>query len=154
MERETAIASLPRVPMVRAAQSADAPAIRGLLAQLGYVLSEEVVTDKLELLRATGTDWVSVAEHGGRVVGLAAVHVGWMLHAEQPVARLTTLVVDSGARGQGLGRMLVHHAIALARQAGCGRIELTTATERSEAQAFYRRLGFASTSLRFHRDLV
>lgn len=154
MDRETALASLPRVPIVRAAQSADAPAISGLLAQLGTVLSEEIVTERLELLRASGTDPVSVAEHAEQIVGLVAVHWRWRLHMVQPMARLDALVVDAAVRRQGFGRLLVQHAIALSRQAGCGGIELTTATDRAAAQAFYRRLGFASTSLRFHQDLA
>lgn len=154
MDIETAVASLPRVPMVRAAQSADASAISGLLAQLGYGLSVELVTERLELLRTSGTDPVSVAERAERVVGLVAVHWRWRLHMARPMARLDALVVDAAVRKQGFGRLLVQHAIALSRQAGCGGIELTTGTGRTDAQAFYRRLGFACTSLRFQQDLA
>ena len=138
---------------IRAACTKDAEAIQGLLRQLGYETPTETVAERLELLRSTGIDQVSVAEQAERVVGVVMVHWRWRLHAARPMARIDTLVVDGPVRRQGIGRRLVQHAIALSRQAGCGGVELTTAKERAEAQGFYRRLGFVSTSLRFHQGL-
>lgn len=76
-----------------------------------------------------------------------------MLFSVDPVARITTLVVNEQARGKGVGRLLVQAGAGLARQAGCKVLELTTARHRTDAQAFYKSIGFPASSLRLHRDL-
>ena len=53
--------------------------------------------------------------------------------------------VDEGARGSGVGRALLEWAIARARERGCHLVQLTTDKTRSEARAFYEKLGFAAT---------
>lgn len=52
------------------------------------------------------------------------------------------VVVDRAWRGRGLGRLLLEHAMAYARQAGRGTLMLTSRPSRSEANALYRALGF------------
>ena len=136
---------------VRPADEGDVLVVQELLGQLGYVLTVEEVRTRLALLAASRTDPVLVATEGSRAVGLIAMHCATMLHHTEPVARITALVVRDGVRGKGVGRILVSAAADVARQAGCGILELTTATHRTEAQAFYRALGFTASSLRFHR---
>lgn len=55
---------------------------------------------------------------------------------------LKRLYVRSPARGSGLGRALVLHAIAEARARCCQRLVLDTLPEMQRAQALYRALGF------------
>jgi ribosomal protein S18 acetylase RimI-like enzyme len=52
-----------------------------------------------------------------------------------------------------VGRALLERLEEAARAEGCGRIYLTTRYERAGAIAFYRRMGFVDTSLRFVKDL-
>lgn len=87
-------------------------------------------------------------------LGLIALHWTPMLHLAATAARITVLVVGREARRQGLGRRLIGHAIGLARAAGSGSLELTTATHRAEAHAFYRATGFVQTSVRFQVNLA
>jgi ribosomal protein S18 acetylase RimI-like enzyme len=74
-----------------------------------------------------------------------------MLHLAAPLARITALVVREGTRGKGIGRRLVDAGAALATNAGCGQLELTTAVHRTDAQAFYRAIGFTESSVRLVR---
>ena len=134
---------------VRASRRSDADPISLLLAELGYPAPVETVAARLERTRKG----VLVAEVDGRVVGLASFHVIPHLELDEPTARLTSLVVAEDARGQGIGRALVERATEQARERGCGRIELTSGDQRTEAHAFYRRLGFADHSRRFVREL-
>ncbi|MEO0762381.1 MAG: GNAT family N-acetyltransferase, partial [Pseudomonadota bacterium] len=57
------------------------------------------------------------------------------------------------ARARGIGRRLVEDAIARARAAGCGLVQLTTDRTRPEAHRFYESLGFEASHLGLKRPL-
>lgn len=48
-------------------------------------------------------------------------------------------------RSQGFGGAMMQWAIALAREQGCGLVQLTSNKARTDAHRFYRRLGFAQS---------
>ncbi len=136
---------------VRPADPGDSVVVQELLGQLGYAFTVEEVRARLVLLAASGTDPVLLATEDGKAVGLIAIHCATMVHHRRPVARITALVVRDDVRGKGIGRILVDAGANLARQAGCGHMELTTAVHRTESQAFYKALGFTAGSLGFYR---
>ncbi len=139
---------------VRAATPGDAPAVSRLLSQLGYEVAPSEVSTRLDALARSFADPVLVAaEESGAVLGVVALHWARMLFHGAQIARITTLVVDGQARGRGVGRLLVEAGAAAAQAAGCDAIELTTALRRSDAQAFYRSLGFEASSYRMSRAL-
>jgi predicted GNAT family acetyltransferase len=74
-----------------------------------------------------------------------------MIQYRSPVVRITALVVHQPARGRGISRMLIDHALRWAENTGCELVELTSALSRAEAHAFYRDLGFEANSLRFRK---
>jgi ribosomal protein S18 acetylase RimI-like enzyme len=139
---------------VRPAHQGDAPKVRALLGQLGYDIPVEYVRKRLGDLAERQTDPVLLAADADVAVGLIAIHWTIMLHVSKPIARITALIVSDEARGKGVGRALVDAGARLARQAGCGVVELTTALHRADAQAFYKAIGFTASSLRFYRTLV
>lgn len=55
---------------------------------------------------------------------------------------LNDLFVHPECRRLGVGRALMEHAIAFARETGYARVELATAEDNHEAQALYEDLGF------------
>lgn len=57
-------------------------------------------------------------------------------------AWIEDVVVDHGAREQGVGGLLVHHAIGIAREAGARTVDLTSRPGREAANALYVREGF------------
>ena len=107
------------------------------------------VGSRLRRLAGSGSDRVLVAVLEGRIVGLAGVHVAWMVHADNPTARLMSLVVDEGCRGKGIGRRLVEASVEFSRAWGCDRLELTSRLERAGAHSFYEAVGFSHTSKRY-----
>jgi N-acetylglutamate synthase-like GNAT family acetyltransferase len=133
---------------VRDAREEDSAAIAYLLGQLGYPASADAVPARIERMRAAG-DRVVVAETGGRVVGLAALHVSPSLEHDAPAGKLAAIVVDETQRGRGAGRALVEAMEAEARERGCAVFFVTTAQGRADAHAFYERLGFAHTGQRY-----
>jgi ribosomal protein S18 acetylase RimI-like enzyme len=139
---------------IRDAVEPDAEALAPLLLQLMHEPSSpEQIRKRLRLLAGTGVDRMLVAVRERRVVGLAGLHVAWMVHLDTPTARLMSLVVDEACRGQGIGRRLVEASCDLARARGCDRIELTSRLSRSGAHSFYEAVGFEHTSKRFSRPL-
>jgi len=61
--------------------------------------------------------------------------------------------VTAGAQRRGIGRLLLREAETLARAAGAVRIELTSASQRQDAHAFYRACGYGDGALRFVKRL-
>src|SRR5207244_1538781 len=79
------------------------------------------------------------------VVGLASLHVSQPLEYDEPTARVSALVVDEAQRRRGIGEALVGELEAEARRRRCCLLYLTTAEQRTDAHAFYRRIGFEET---------
>ena len=84
-----------------------------------------------------------LAEQDGAIVGCLQFNV---LHGVsqqgQSRAQVEGVRVDSARRGGGIGAEMMRHAMNEARAAGCGVMQLTTRSDRTQAQAFYDRLGF------------
>ena len=139
--------------MIRDARTDDAPRLAALVEQLGYPASAEAVARRLELLRASASDHVVVAELDGDVVGLAIVHVSLAIEYDRPAAKLSAIVVDERHRRRGIGEALVRAVEAEARARDCCLFFLTTAERRRDAHAFYCRLGFRETGRRFAKPL-
>jgi GNAT superfamily N-acetyltransferase len=135
---------------IRDVLEADVEALSPLMEQLmGQPSTPEQIRSRLRHLAESDVDRVLVAVVDGRVVGLAGLHLAWMVHTDLPTARLMSIVVDETRRGQGIGRRLVEASVEQARAWGCDRIELTSRLERSGAHSFYETVGFVHTSKRF-----
>jgi len=134
------------------ARPADAPALAALLGELGFPAPANAVASRLDsMIRAA--EVVLVAARDGVLLGLVTVHITPVLHRPTPVGRLTVLVVTERARRQGIGRALVEAAERLLTARGCGLVEVTSNQGRTDAHAFYERLGYEATSLRFRKTL-
>ena len=133
---------------VRDARPDDAPALALLITGLGYPSEGEVIARRLRVLEEAG-DRALVAERDGTIVGLITTHVTNVLHRPTPVGRISMLVVTERSRGTGVGRALMAAAErVLEEERGCGIIEVTSNRKRTDAHAFYERLGYVFTSIR------
>jgi len=57
--------------------------------------------------------------------------------------------VANNYQGKGLGRALIQHVIAMAKERGCKIVQLTCNTQRPEALQFYEQIGFRPTHVGF-----
>lgn len=98
---------------------------------------------------------VILVEDKGEVVGLATVATARMLTHDQPIARLTALVVKGTRRRGGFASQLVDGALQIAAQTRCEGMEVTSGIrpERAAAHAFYEARGFERTSYRYWRKV-
>ena len=86
---------------------------------------------------------IILAMQDGAVVGCLQFNVIHGVSQQgQSRAQVEGVRVESACRGGGIGAALMRHAMAEARAAGCAVLQLTTNRDRTEAQAFYARLGF------------
>jgi GNAT superfamily N-acetyltransferase len=145
----------PRSPAIRIrpAAPADAVSIGMLMRELGYEIGDDEAARRHAAVVATGYDEVSLLVEGTEALGMIALHHGPALYSPLPIMTITVLVVHSRVRRRGAGRLLIEHAIRRAKERGCGLLRLTTAAARADAHAFYRAVGFESTSIVFHRTI-
>jgi GNAT superfamily N-acetyltransferase len=139
--------------VIRDATEPDAPAIAGLLGELGYPAGAESIPGRIGRMRAEPGQHLLVAESDGQVVGMATVVVRHVINNDAPFGRLASIVVADGWRSRGIGQRLVEHAEEIARQTGCNLIEVTSADHRPRAHDFYRRLGYTERPRRFIKQL-
>lgn len=134
---------------VRALTSNDTAAVRDLLAELGYPASDGIdrrlehwATEPHRRLLLAHHDTNRGPDQGPDVLGLVGVTFTPRLESDRWWAQIVALVVDSRARRQGVGRILLEHVEGLATQAGCDAIMINSSRARASAQRFYLQAGY------------
>jgi ribosomal protein S18 acetylase RimI-like enzyme len=126
------------VEVVREATDEIVAALRDLVPQLSS--APPPTREWLGTLVATPGVQLLAARVGGRVVGTLT-----LVTFPTPTRRraiIEDVVVDSAARGHGVGSALLREAERLAREAGVPWIDLTSRPVREAANRLYRSYGF------------
>ena len=140
---------------IRPAAESDATAISRLVGQLGYPAQPQQIAPRLADLTSHPPATAVVAETpAGSVVGIATAHIHFSLHKSEPIAWLTSLVVDDDARGIGIGSALLAYAERWAIDNGAIRLTLSSANHRREAHQFYERRGYEISGIRLSKQLT
>lgn len=133
-------------PSLRPATNADAPAVRelvfGVLREYGLAPDPDCTDSDLADIEAAyhrrgGRFGVLVDEAAGQVLGSVGLYP-----VDEQTVELRKMYLRRNARGRGLGRRMLEHALAEARRMGFARVTLETASVLTEAIALYRRYGF------------
>jgi GNAT superfamily N-acetyltransferase len=133
---------------VRPATAEDLPRIVELFQHGSLVADKEDASDMApyqaafsEIERRPGG--LLVAESDGQVVGVCQLIVFRHLQSRGGLcAEVESVHVHPDWRSHGIGSTLMRHAIDVAKQLGCYRIQLTSNNERSDAHRFYASLDF------------
>lgn len=124
------------------------PEIYAAMQRLLPQLSESIVIVPIDQMREivkSGTGHMLLArDNDNNICGILTLTV-FRIPAEIR-AFIDDVIVDSAARGTGVGRMLTAAAIDIARDLGAGSVNLTTNPARTAANKLYQSMGF------FQRD--
>ena len=126
----------------------DESGVARLLNQFGYPTDPALLAPRLARVDADPATHVLVAETGGMVIGVGAVHLIDILESDRPLAVLMALAVDEAHQGRGIGTALVRalESEAVARRAFG--ISVHSGKRRVGAHAFYQSLGYELTGER------
>ena len=139
---------------IRRARREDVPAIVAMLADDHLGRGRERLEDPLpaayyqafEQVERDSNLTLVVAESEGRVVGCLQLAVLAGISSQGGIRGLLEDVrVASDCRSRGIGERLVQWAVAEAKSRGCNLVELLTHQTRTDAQRFYKRLGFTAS---------
>jgi ribosomal protein S18 acetylase RimI-like enzyme len=139
---------------IRPARREDVAAIVAMLADDRLGSARERVEDPLpaayyEAFARVERDenlQLVVAESEGRVVGCLQLAILPGISSQGGMRGLLEDVrVASDCRSRGIGEQLVQWAVTEAKARGCNLVELLTHQTRTDAQRFYKRLGFTSS---------
>ncbi len=90
---------------------------------------------------------ILVMKVDGRVVGMVSLLYSISTALGGKVAILEDMVVAKEFRRKGLGKELLHEAIAFAKQRGCFRLTLLTDFNNETAISFYQSAGFSLSKM-------
>ncbi|MGR9088854.1 MAG: N-acetyltransferase family protein [Gammaproteobacteria bacterium] len=88
-----------------------------------------------------------VIEDKGKIVGAVSLLFVVSTALGGKAALLEDFVLTKHARGKGLGKRLLKHAIQFAFLSGCRRITLMTDQDNLAAQSLYRKMGFSVSTM-------
>ena len=143
---------------IRPASAADLTDVLRLYAQPALDDGKVISLSESEQIFARMAQYpdyrVYVAERDGRIVGTFALlvmdnlgHLGTCSGVVEDVA------VEPACQGQGVGKAMMAHAIALCRERGCYKVVISSNFKRPKAHAFYESLGFERHGYSFRLTL-
>ena len=144
---------------IQLATEADLPAILALYAEAGFgnVATMDLARARAILARmGRYPDYrlYVATEPGDSQVGTYALLImDNIAHDGRPLAIVEQVVVTRKRQGLGIGKAMMHHAMAKARETNCYKLQLSSHTRFHNAHAFYDGLGFIRHGYSFYVDL-
>lgn len=141
---------------VRPMRTDDSEVVAALAGQLGYPATRAEIERRFHSIDGHPDSRVLVAEGpDGKALGWIHVFGNHLLESEGN-AEVGGLVVDSRARGQGIGRRLMDAAEAWAREHGYTGVSVRSNTIRLETHKFYQHLGYKilKSQYKFQKPLL
>jgi ribosomal protein S18 acetylase RimI-like enzyme len=138
---------------VRLAGPEDPAAIAGLVAELAAELGERspITPAFVAKVLVQQTCQILLAVRGGELLGLLSFSFRPSLFHAADSCLIDELVVEPGARNQGIGAVLLDDATRRAREHGCAEASLSVMSSNAGALRFYQRRGFEADALLLER---
>ena len=138
--------------IVREARAADTGALALLMSELGYPVTPEVLSSRLQKLPSAHCTFV--AELQGAVAGFVGCSALDIYESDTPVGWIMALSVAERFRRRGIGRALLSRVEQWCADAGLRDIRVHSGEQRRDAHAFYQACGFEHTGRRFKKSLL
>ena len=138
---------------IREAVPEDGPALLELIRQLGETDHPGPAASMRFLQSALGHPalGVLVVEEGGRTEGFLSYTVRPNLYHGAEAGHIDELVVDTRARGRGLGTALLAEFLDRMQRRGCAEVSVGVLPGNEGAQRLYRAMGFTEEVLLLER---
>lgn len=120
-----------------------------LVHQLSRTSPPPTIDDLKDMVEAPGTRLLLAIDDGGHIAGSLTLVVFRIPTGVR--AWIEDVVVDDGARRQGIGAALIQHAQRLAAEAGARTVDLTSRPSREAANRLYTKLGFERRDTNVYR---
>lgn len=100
----------------------------------------------VEILKCSETHIFVAEQQNGELVATFQIsyHKGLAFNGK-PRAQIESMHTRADMRGEGLGKLMLRHAVELAKDMGCCMVQLTSNKIREDAHRFYRSNGFEAT---------
>ena len=140
---------------IREMGAMDITVCRFLLSQLGYDLSLQEMQRRYDAIKQKQDHAIFVGEQDGQVVALLHLYERPAFD-KPPEVIVQALVVDQNCRGTEVGKKMMNIAERWALDRGFSSVALTSSVSRSDAHAFYNRIGYKveATSHLFRNNLI
>jgi ribosomal protein S18 acetylase RimI-like enzyme len=138
-----------RVEEAVQADAALVDAIAALVPQLSSSSAPPDLEQLSAIVASPATRLLLAYDTDGRVVGTLTLAVFTIPTGTRAI--IEDVVVDGGARGQGVGAALVEAALAAAEADGARTVDLTSRPEREDANRLYLRMGFERRTTNVYR---
>ena len=120
-----------------------------LVNQVSRTSPPPVYDDLKEMVDSPGTHLLLALDDSDHIAGTLTLVVFRIPTGVR--AWIEDVVVDEGARRQGIGEALTRRAVELATAAGARTVDLTSRPGREAANAMYRKLGFEQRETNVYR---
>ena len=120
-----------------------------LVNQVSRTSPPPTYDDLKEMVDAPGTRLLLAVDEGGHVAGSLTVVIFRIPTGVR--AWVEDVVVDEGARRQGVATALLKDALRLATEAGARTVDLTSRPSREAANLLYAKLGFEQRDTNVYR---
>ncbi len=124
--------------------------VNHLLPQLSGS-AQLISLERLQTLASSESTRLYLAKEGDHIHGMLSLVVFGIPTGTK--AWVEDVVVDDGARGKGVGKSLMRHAIEQAQQLGAKAVDLTSRPSREAANKLYQSLGFETRETNVYRYL-
>ena len=125
------------------------PAVGALVAQLSRSSPAPSPGELEEIICSPACHLLLARDASEAIVGMLTLAVFRIPTGLR--AWIEDVVVDTSARGEGVGAALTDAAVARARAMGCRNVDLTSRPSREAANRLYRRLGFVARETNVYR---
>ncbi|HLU43007.1 MAG TPA: GNAT family N-acetyltransferase [Microthrixaceae bacterium] len=124
-------------------------AFESLIPQLSSSSPPPTRAELEEIVRSDATHLLVARDEQGSILGSMTLVVFRIPTGVR--AWIEDVVVDSAARGRGVGEALNRAALDLARERGARTVDLTSRPSREAANRLYRRIGFVQRDTNVYR---
>ena len=138
---------------VRSAEAGDVAAMAELFREMDEFYGEaitEPATTKIDQINSVlfadpPLAYAILTWDGSNLAGMAAYSFLWPAALSTKSLYLKELYVSKSYRRHGIGKLLMEYVLKAAIDTDCSRVEWTTDEDNTEAQHFYRKLGFSAS---------